>query len=104
MIWVFGFHLKQKTTGFEYAIYETRSTIRRGHNQRQKGSRECKPCLSGVSVSENQEKPPTTAKFPVGAAVRVKIGTMDPDFSDVPIGGWAGTIQESDPSVDISGP
>lgn len=34
------------------------------------------------------------AKFSVGADVRVKRGVVDPDFEDVPIGGWAGRITE----------
>jgi hypothetical protein len=33
-------------------------------------------------------------KFKVGDAVRVKSGTADPDFDDLPIGGRAGTITE----------
>src|SRR5438552_4122130 len=40
------------------------------------------------------ELPP--AKFPVGATVQVKRGTTDPDFLDIPLGGWAGTIREID--------
>lgn len=32
------------------------------------------------------------AKFVVGAQVRVKRGTTDPDFPDIPLGGWAGAI------------
>lgn len=40
------------------------------------------------------EIPPTPGKFPVGTTVRAKLGTMDPDFPDIPIGGWAGKIQE----------
>lgn len=31
-------------------------------------------------------------KFSVGADVRVKRGVVDPDFDDVPIGGWTGRI------------
>jgi hypothetical protein len=34
------------------------------------------------------------ASFSVGNAVRVKPGTTDPDFPDIPLGGWAGTIVE----------
>ena len=30
----------------------------------------------------------------VGDRVRVKYGVADPDFPDIPIGGWAGTITE----------
>jgi hypothetical protein len=37
----------------------------------------------------------TVARFPIGAAVRVKPGTLDPTFPDIPLGGWAGIIQES---------
>jgi hypothetical protein len=48
-------------------------------------------------VTNYQDPSPTPAKFPVGAAVRVKLGTIDPDFPDIPLGGWAGTIQKSEP-------
>ena len=33
-------------------------------------------------------------KFSVGTKVRVKYGIPDPDFPDIPLGGWAGTITE----------
>ena len=33
-------------------------------------------------------------KFSVGEAVRVKPGVNDPDFPDIPFGGWAGTVLE----------
>jgi hypothetical protein len=33
-------------------------------------------------------------KFNVGADVRVKRGVIDPDFNDIPIGGWTGRITE----------
>ncbi len=36
------------------------------------------------------------ANFGVGNRVRVKPGTTDPDFKDIPLGGWAGTIREVD--------
>ena len=32
------------------------------------------------------------AKFTLGCLVRVRSGTKDPDFPDIPIGGWAGKI------------
>jgi hypothetical protein len=32
----------------------------------------------------------------VGARMRVKNGVPDPDFSDIPLGGWAGTVAEAD--------
>jgi hypothetical protein len=31
-------------------------------------------------------------KFAVGDQVRVRYGTVDPDYSDLPLGGWSGTI------------
>jgi len=31
-------------------------------------------------------------KFAVGDAVRVCSGVTDPDFPDIPLGGWAGKI------------
>jgi hypothetical protein len=34
------------------------------------------------------------ARFKVGDKVRVKSGGRDPDFSDIPLGGWAGTVKE----------
>jgi len=44
----------------------------------------------------SQKKPGTSAQFGVGNLVRVKPGTTDPDFPDIPLGGWAGTITEMD--------
>ena len=41
-----------------------------------------------------RRKPATPPKFAVGDRVRVKYGTADPDFPDIPLGGWAGTISE----------
>src|SRR5438270_2838382 len=40
------------------------------------------------------KKPTNTARFPIGAKVRVKRGVSDPDFPDIPLGGWAGTVEE----------
>jgi hypothetical protein len=42
------------------------------------------------------KKPQTPARFAPGARVRVKPGTTDPDFTDIPLGGWAGKITEVD--------
>ena len=45
-------------------------------------------------------KTQSAANFSVGDAVRVKPGVTDPDFPDMPLGGWAGTIslvENSDP-------
>ncbi len=40
------------------------------------------------------------ARFVAGTLVRVKPGTTDPDFPDVPLGGWAGAIREVDQRSD----
>ncbi len=36
------------------------------------------------------------ARFSAGARVRVKVGVTDPDFPDMPLGGWRGTVREID--------
>src|SRR5205814_8157640 len=36
------------------------------------------------------------SRFAAGAQVRVKPGITVPDFEDIPLGGWAGTISEVD--------
>lgn len=44
-------------------------------------------------------KPDTSAagrNYAVGDRVRVRRGVTDPDFPDLPIGGWAGTVAEVD--------
>ena len=41
-------------------------------------------------------KPLSPPRFSVGDLVRVKTGVSDPDFPDIPLGGWAGTISEID--------
>jgi hypothetical protein len=46
--------------------------------------------------SPKPRKPQAPPKFSVGDQVRVKYGIADPDFSDIPLGGWAGTITEVD--------
>jgi hypothetical protein len=53
----------------------------------------------GIAVAkknQKESKPRTPARFAAGAQVRVKPGTTDPDFPDIPLGGWAGMIQEVD--------
>ncbi len=40
----------------------------------------------------SKSKPPVM--FGVGDTVRVKPGIADPDYPDIPLGGWAGTITE----------
>jgi hypothetical protein len=42
------------------------------------------------------KKPRPPARFAFGELVRVRAGIMDPDFADIPLGGWAGTITEVD--------
>ena len=39
-------------------------------------------------------KPPDPVTFQIGTKVRVKYGVCDPDFPDIPLGGWAGTVKE----------
>jgi hypothetical protein len=41
-----------------------------------------------------RRKPSTPPRFAVGDQVRVKYGTADPNFPDIPLGGWAGTVTE----------
>ena len=43
------------------------------------------------------EKAP--ARFAVGDKVRVRSGITDPDFPDIPLGGWAGTITEVEDGI-----
>lgn len=40
------------------------------------------------------DKESVAPRFKVGDKVRVKPGVSDPDFPDMPLGGWAGTITE----------
>jgi hypothetical protein len=42
-------------------------------------------------MSQTKKAP---AKFVVGDSVRVRIGVIDPDFPDIPLGGWVGKIAE----------
>jgi hypothetical protein len=55
--------------------------------------------MGGTAVAKKnkkESKPRMPARFTAGAQVRVKPGTTIPDFSDIPLGGWAGTISEVD--------
>src|SRR4051794_11748943 len=36
----------------------------------------------------------TPPRFQPGAKVRVKRGVIDPDFPDIPLGGWSGTVKD----------
>jgi hypothetical protein len=45
---------------------------------------------------QKEKKPRTPARFAAGAQVRVKSGMTDPNFSDIPLGGWTGKIRELD--------
>jgi hypothetical protein len=42
-------------------------------------------------------RPTLPPRFAVGERVRVKAGVKDPNFPDIPLGGWAGTIREVNP-------
>src|SRR5438128_391058 len=48
------------------------------------------------SKNKKEKKPRTPPRFANGAQVRVKPGITDPDFADIPLGGWAGMIREVD--------
>jgi hypothetical protein len=52
-------------------------------------------CEGGIAVSKKKPASPP-ARFAVGSLVRVKPGTTVPDFEDLPLGGWAGTVIEVD--------
>jgi hypothetical protein len=45
---------------------------------------------------KKQKAPGTPARFATGLKVKVKPGTTDPDFPDIPLGGWTGAIREVD--------
>jgi hypothetical protein len=50
-------------------------------------------------MSQTKKAP---ASFAVGDAIRVRSGVTDPDFPDIPLGGWAGKItevEEGDPPL-----
>jgi len=42
------------------------------------------------------QTPLQPAMFSLGTKVRVKAGTFDEDYADIPLGGWIGTVQEVD--------
>jgi hypothetical protein len=43
---------------------------------------------------KRKKKPVVPTKFTAGDKVRVKLGIMDADYPDIPLGGWTGTISE----------
>ena len=48
-------------------------------------------------MAKKKRKLPAPAKFKVGDRVRVKHGIRDTDYTDMPLGGWAGIISEVGP-------
>ena len=42
----------------------------------------------------HSKKGSARTRFKVGDKIRVKPGVKDPDFPDMPLGGWAGTVTE----------
>ena len=44
-----------------------------------------------MARTKGESVPP---RFEPGAKVRVKHGVRDPDFGDIPLGGWAGVVKE----------
>jgi hypothetical protein len=62
-----------------------------------------RPALPGPPADGMQvERPPPApaAAFAVGDLVRVRKGVVDPDFPDLPLGGWTGTVQEVEADED----
>src|SRR5438067_989479 len=49
---------------------------------------------TGFFVMSRPKKPSDSARLQIGAKVRVKSCVRDPDFPDIPLGGWAGTVKE----------
>ena len=49
--------------------------------------------------ARKRKRPAVSAKFAVGDQVVVKMGSRDPDFPDLPLGGWVGivTARHADP-------
>jgi len=52
-----------------------------------------------VNSTNEHEPPPPGASFPVGSLVRVKHNTPDPDYPDIPLGGWVGEVTDIDEST-----
>jgi len=48
-------------------------------------------------MSPNKRKPESARKFTIGQEIRVKPGVKDPDYPDMPLGGWTGTVDQLDP-------
>jgi hypothetical protein len=44
-------------------------------------------------VMADPEEIPTRPHFEPGAKVRVRYGVTVPDFEDIPLGGWTGTVE-----------
>ena len=51
------------------------------------------------TMSDTKDKS-DTPRFRVGDKVRVKTGVIDPDFPDIPLGGWTGTVTEVEQKED----
>ena len=49
---------------------------------------------------DRPENKSDTPRFEVGNKVRVKPGVSDPDFPDIPLGGWTGTVTEVEQADD----
>jgi hypothetical protein len=53
---------------------------------------------TGFYIMPPPRKPSNAARHEIGAKVRVKSGVRDPDFIDITLGGWAGTVKEVEPA------
>src|SRR5437763_3041598 len=48
----------------------------------------------------NNQRGSVPSRFKPGDKVRVKHGVRDPDFPDIPLGGWAGAVKEVEQAED----
>ncbi len=67
-------------------------------NQEEKPTRNCPPPQrhGNIVMPSKKRNPLTSPIFKAGDKVRVKRGVEDVDYSDMPLGGWAGTVTRID--------
>jgi hypothetical protein len=93
--WVFLSHFRPYLAGRACRGQNIRGLVREDH----RSTTTTRSDNGGIAVSgkrKQEKKLRTPARFTAGAQVRVKPATTDPDFPDIPLGGWAGTIRDVD--------